>query len=156
MSSGRRSIEILIHHSPAQSKKCAASHLYGEVLRILLCIHKRQILREHHIRPLPTATRELRLDLYKPRGFHGYVHIPIPPNAACRCRHRKWLCDMFCDFPCRRFRRGIRSDLYQTRDKPVLVNCVIRFRGADRQGQSVWLAIGEDGDERREIEEVCR
>lgn len=105
------------------------------------------------MRLLPTSAHDVRLDMDLPRRSDRKVDVGSTNRTGgldlCERRGIQYR-----DLPGGRFVGGIKDDLEITGDEPVLVDSVVGFRGENVQADVVRFAVGENGDEGCEVDEV--
>lgn len=103
---------------------------------------------------LPTPTNDRTLNMNLPSRLHSKVHIPIRRSSPRRRRLSKRRCIQHGDVSRGRLARRIRNDLKVPRDEPILVDDMVGFGRDDVDAEVVVVTVGEDGDERGEVDEV--
>lgn len=133
-----------------------ASYLNVRVIKEALHIAVCQRLREHHVVHLPAPADDRGLDMDVTLRVNGDDNVAVRTNGPGRVRDRERRCVIDCHISRRRQPRGIRDHLEEPRDEPILVDHMIVFCGNDVETECVRLAVGQERDEGRQVQEVRR
>ena len=87
------------------------ARLDQRIIQVVLSVCKFQGLGEHDVVHFPRARYDLGLNMYRPCGLHGDVHVAISTDATRRGRYRERLSVVLCDLSGRGLSARIRHNL---------------------------------------------